>query len=156
MKYFIRSVKYLLYFIVLFCIVVLIVFYTSNNHANITVFDLFKEGSATKIIIFFVAIAALYPLLGFSKKQLYTNDNFKERKKEIIELFENAKYTLKSDNGSSMAFIHRSPIMRTLRMYEDEINVDYSDNPVIVSGLRKDVIRFSRSIEFLLQKEKEQ
>jgi hypothetical protein len=153
MKYLIRSIKYLLYFAILFCIIVLIVFYTSNNHANITVFDLFKEGSGIKILIFFIAVAALYPLLGFSKKELYTNDDFKEKKKEVVELFENARYILKSDDGSSMVFVLRSPIMRTFRMYEDDVTVNYSGNPLIISGLRKDVLRFSRAIEYLMQKE---
>lgn len=155
MKYLIRSLKYFLYFAILFCIIVLVVFYTSNNHANLTVFDLFKEGSGLKILIFFIAVSGLYPLLGFSKKELYTNNNFAENEKAIIELFENAKYILKSKDRSTMVFVLKNPVMRTLRMYEDDITIDYSGNPIILRGLRKDVLRFSRAIEYILQKEKE-
>jgi hypothetical protein len=38
-------------------------------------------------------------------------------------------------------------------MCEDEITVDFSGNPVIIDGLRKDVLRFSRGIEYICRKE---
>ena len=43
--------------------------------------------------------------------------------------------------------------MRAFRVYEDKVTIDYSSNPVIISGLRKDVFRFGRGIEYIMQKE---
>jgi hypothetical protein len=122
---------------------------------GITIFDLFKEGSGIKIIIFFVAVSAIYPLLGFTKKEIYSNVNLREKRKEIIELFENANYTLTSETNNSMTFRLKNKVIRVIRMCEDAITIDFSDNPAKISGLRKDVLRFSRGIEYLMRDEAE-
>lgn len=154
MKYFIRAAKYLIYFAVLFSIIVLIVFYTSSKPEGITVFDLFKEGSGYKILGFFIVFSAVYPLLGFSRKQIYVS-NFAEKEKEIIELLQNGNYIIETQTPTSLTFRLRNKFLRLMRMYEDRITIDFSENPVIIEGFRKDVLRFSRGIEYICQKENE-
>lgn len=154
MKYFIRAAKYLIYFAVLFSIIVLIVFYTSSKPEGITVFDLFKEGSGYKILGFFIVFSAVYPLLGFSRKQIYVS-NFAEKEKEIIELLQNGNYIIETQTPTSITFRLRNKFLRLMRMYEDRISIDFSGNPVIIEGFRKDVLRFSRGIEYICQKETE-
>lgn len=154
MKYFIRAAKYLIYFAVLFSIIVLIVFYTSSKPEGITVFDLFKEGSGYKILGFFIVFSAVYPLLGFSRKQIYVS-NFAEKEKEIIELLQNGNYIIETQTPTTLTFRLRNKFLRLMRMYEDRITIDFSENPVIIEGFRKDVLRFSRGIEYICQKETE-
>lgn len=154
MKYFIRAAKYLIYFAVLFSIIVLIVFYTSSKPEGITVFDLFKEGSGYKILGFFIVFSAIYPLLGFSRKQIYVS-NFAEKEKEIIELLQNGNYIIETQTPTTLTFRLRNKFLRLMRMYEDRITIDFSENPVIIEGFRKDVLRFSRGIEYICQKETE-
>ena len=153
MKYLIRSIKYFLYFAIMFCLIVLIVFYASSHPEGMTVADLFKEGSGYKILAFFVAVSAIYPLFGFAKKEVYTNNNAEEKKQEIIKIFENANFILENETGRILTFRPKSKFTRFMRMNEDAVTVDYSSNPVIVEGLRKDTYRFGRMIEFLMQKE---
>jgi hypothetical protein len=38
-----------------------------------------------------------------------------------------------------------------MRLYEDSIELDYSDNPVILSGLRRDVDRLASRVQKLVQ-----
>lgn len=154
MKYFIRAAKYLIYFAVLFSIIVLIVFYTSSKPEGITVFDLFKAGSGYKILGFFILFSAVYPLLGFSRKQIYVS-NFAEKEKEIIELLQNGNYIIETQTPTTLTFRLRNKFLRLMRMYEDRITIDFSENPVIIEGFRKDVLRFSRGIEYICQKETE-
>lgn len=154
MKYFIRAAKYLIYFAVLFSIIVLIVFYTSSRPEGITVFDLFKEGSGYKILGFFIVFSAVYPLLGFTRKQIYVS-NFAEKEKEIIELLQNGNYIIENQTPTSITFRLRNKFLRLMRMYEDRITIDFSENPVIIEGFRKDALRFSRGIEYICQKENE-
>lgn len=154
MKYFIRAAKYLIYFAVLFSIIVLIVFYTSSRPEGITVFDLFKEGSGYKILGFFIVFSAVYPLLGFTRKQIYVS-NFAEKEKEIIELLQNGNYIIENQTPTSITFRLRNKFLRLMRMYEDRITIDFSENPVIIEGFRKDALRFSRGIEYICQKETE-
>lgn len=152
-KHLIRSVKYFFYIAVFFSLLVSIMFYTSEVPEGTTVFDLFKEGSWWKILLFFVSFAAVYPFVGYQKKQIYSAENLATKKQEIIRLFENANFILESDNGKTMVFRLRNKFLRLIRTYEDAITLEYSETPATISGLRKDTLRFSRSIEYLMREQ---
>ena len=106
------------------------------------------------MLAFFVAVAAIYPALGFQKKALYIS-NMKEHRKEIIELFGNANYVIAAETATSISFKLRNPFLRLLRLCEDYVTIDFSDNPAMIEGLRKDVLRFSRGIEYICREEEE-
>ncbi|MBR1950486.1 MAG: hypothetical protein IKA14_06530 [Bacteroidales bacterium] len=149
MKYFIRSVKYLLYFTVMCGIILVLTFHFSVKPEGLTLMDmLLVDGSIYKMLIFFVAVAAIYPALGFQKKEVYVS-NFKEHKKEIVELFENANYVVASESATTISFKLRNPFLRLLRICEDYVTIDFSGNPILMEGLRKDILRFSRGIEYI-------
>ncbi len=150
-KHLIRSVKYFFYIAIFFCILVTIMFYTSTRPEGTTVFDLFKEGAWWKILLFFIAFAGVYPFVGYQKKKIYTAENLKTKKDEIITLFENANFVLESETETSLTFRLRNKFLRFMRTYEDAVVIDYSDIPATISGLRKDTLRFSRSIEYLMR-----
>lgn len=152
-KHLIRSVKYFFYIAVFFSLLVSIMFYTSEVPEGTTVFDLFKEGSWWKILLFFVSFAAVYPFVGYQKKQIYSAENLSTKKQEIIRLFENANFVLESDNGKTMVFRLRNKFLRLIRTYEDAITIEYAETPATISGLRKDTLRFSRSIEYLMREQ---
>lgn len=149
MKYFIRSVKYLVYFTVMCGIILVLTFHFSVKPEGLTLMDmLLVDGSIYKMLIFFVAVAAICPALGFQKKEVYVS-NFKEHKKEIIELFENANYVVASESATTISFKLRNPFLRLLRICEDYVTIDFSGNPILMEGLRKDILRFSRGIEYI-------
>ena len=140
-KYIIRAVKYFFYIGIIFSLLVTIMFYTSEVPEGTTVLDLFKEGAWWKILLFFVVF--------------YSNGNWNEKKKEIKAIFENANFVLKEETPTSMTFILRNKVLRFIRYYEDAIVLDYSNEPATISGLRKDTLRFSRSIERLMRMDAE-
>lgn len=149
MKYLIRSVKYLFYFTFMCTIVLVLTFHFSVKPEGLTLMDmLMVDGSLYKMLAFFIAVAAIYPALGFQKKEVYVS-NFKEHKKEIIELFENANYVVASESATTISFKLRNPFLRILRICEDYITIDFSGNTIMMEGLRKDILRFSRSIEYI-------
>ncbi len=155
MKYFIRSVKYLFYFSFMCGIILVLTFHFSVKPENLTLMDmLLVDNSIYKMLAFFVAVAAVYPALGFQKKEVYVS-NLKEHKKEIIELFENANYIIASESATSISFKLRNSFLRVMRLCEDYVTIDFSNNPVIMEGLRKDVLRFSRGIEYICRSEEE-
>lgn len=152
MKYLIRSVKYFFYFMILCMLFVTIVYYATEHKDGVTLQMLFTEGgSIYKMLAMFAAFAVVYPAVGFQKKQLYIS-NFKENKREIVALFLNANFQIKEETQTTIVFIAKNPVIRLMRMYEDQITIDFSDNPVIIDGLRKDVLRFSRGIEYICRK----
>ena len=155
MKYFIRSVKYLFYFSFMCGIILVLTFHFSVKPEDLTLMDmLLVDNSLYKMLAFFVAVAAVYPALGFQKKEVYIS-NFKENKKQIIELFENANYVIANESATSISFKLRNPFLRVLRLCEDYVTIDFSGNPIVMEGLRKDILRFSRGIEYICISEEE-
>jgi len=155
MKYVIRAVKYLVYFTVMCSIILILTFHFSVKPEGLTLMDmLLVDGSLYKMLAFFVAVAAIYPALGFQKKPLYVS-NVKENRKQIVELFENANYVIASEDATSISFKLRNPFLRLMRLYEDYVTIDFSENPVMIEGLRKDVLRFGRGIEYICREEEE-
>lgn len=153
MKYFIRSVKYLVYFTLMCSIILVLTFHFSVKPDDLTLMDmLLVDGSIYKMLAFFVAVAAIYPALGFQKKPLYIS-NIPEHKKEIKELFENANYVVASETETSISFKLRNPFLRVLRLCEDYVTIDFAENPAMIEGLRKDVLRFSRGIDYICREE---
>ncbi len=156
MKYFIRSVKYLVYFTLMCSIILVLTFHFSVKPEGLTLVDmLLVDGSLYKMLAFFVAVAAIYPALGFQKKELYIS-NIGEHKKEIKELFENANYVVASESATSISFKLRNPFLRVLRLCEDYVTIEFSGNPATIEGLRKDVLRFSRGIDYICRENEDQ
>ena len=155
MKYLIRSVKYLVYFTVMCGIILVLTFHFSVKPEDLTLMDmLMVDGSIYKMLAFFVAVAAIYPALGFQKKPVYVS-NIKEHRKEIVELFENANYVIDQETATSISFRLRNPFLRFMRICEDYVIIDFSENHATMEGLRKDVLRFSRSIEYICRTDEE-
>ncbi len=158
-KHIIRSIKYFIYIIVFFLLVVTIfaIFFNLEGNSIADVYrGMFKEGAWFKMLLFFVAYAIVYPFMGYQKKEIYTNENLATRKEDIKELFENANFVLQEETPTSMTFVLKNKFLRFIRIYEDAVVLDYSEIPATISGLRKDTLRFSRSIEYMMRERDEQ
>lgn len=87
-------------------------------------------------------------MFGYAKKKVYLNNGFENDREKILEIFKNSKYSVDSETGESIVFKHNSAFLRIVRMYEDKITVSKIDNPIVIEGLRKDVYRIARTIEW--------
>lgn len=154
MKYLIRSVKYLVYFVIIFVIMVGIIFLlTLRKQPDLTVDQLFKENSTLPIAIFFVCIAAIYPLVGFVKRKLYLNGTFAKYRDTCVTVMNNSGYVLEQETPEIVSFRFSSGVKKLSRMWEDRITFNISDNPVEVEGYRKDVDRLLRTINYRIREE---
>ncbi|MBO4841767.1 MAG: hypothetical protein J5478_00140 [Bacteroidales bacterium] len=154
MRYLIRSLKYLLYFAIIFFLMVGIIYlFSSQKAAGLTFADLFKEGSLPKIALFFVAISAIYPYLSFQKKELYLNGPFTNYAEMVDEVMAQLDYVPEKKEADSVSYVKRSAYARLTRMYEDRITFHTADNPVIVEGYRKDLLRILSLLNHRIRQE---
>lgn len=154
MRYLIRSLKYLLYFAIIFFLMVGIIYlFSSQKAAGLTFADLFKEGSLPKIALFFVAISAIYPYLSFQKKELYLNGPFTNYAEMVDEVMAQLDYVPEKKEADSVSYVKRSAYARLTRMYEDRITFHTADNPVIVDGYRKDLLRILSLLNHRIRQE---
>jgi uncharacterized membrane protein YciS (DUF1049 family) len=143
---------------VLFFVLVVLVFVLSfvlGNSSNnpITFRKLLAGTDLSKFVIFGVVFGVVYPLFGYVKRKVYINHPLDEEKEEVIRLFTDVRFELSSDEEKKLIFRPKSAVTRFMRLYEDRVEVDYSDNPVVLSGLRRDVDRLARRVQQLVQKE---
>lgn len=155
LRYIIRSFKCLLMVAVLFSIIVLVMFYTSEHDANLRPWNLF-DGQWVKIILFFVAYAAVYPLIGYSKKEVAFGDGFSERRQEIIGLLREMNLVPEEASEPNVLKLHnKSGIIRALRLFEDTVTLSDNAGMVTVEGQRKDVVRVAMKLDRYLQERAE-
>lgn len=159
MKYLLRSVKYFFSFVCVFALVIAILVLTTEGATLDTVFSpengMFKAGSFPKIMIFFVAVAAIYPALSYVKKEAFITGTYSENEEAIKKVFSNYGYEMVSENEESATFRIKSGMTRFMRMYEDAIVITKGESPLILSGYRRDIFRLASGIQYACFKNEE-
>jgi len=151
-RYLIRVVKYMVYLAIVFCLIVAIFSLTTNQGIHYENF--FRPDTGNQLIIFFIVISVVYPFFGFVKKRVYLNRSFTEDKEMIKEIFINNRYIVVAEEANTITFRHSSTFTRAMRMFEDDIVIDFSDNPIVLDGQRRDVYRLARAIEYAVREDK--
>lgn len=147
MKYLIRSVKYFFYFSILCCIIVAALVFIGAVEGNID--SIFKDGynSLWKIAVFFAAVAAVYPKLGFINRSIPVDKDWSEIRNDVIEYFKDRRYDVESEDGDTITFRFRTIAGRLSKMYEDRIILTRIPGGYQMEGLRKDVLRLAAGME---------
>lgn len=155
MRYFTRSVKYFFYFALLTTLILLALIATGLADGDID--TMFRGGSSAiwKILLFFAAVAAVYPKVGFISKAVPAQDSWSDIRMTVISFMKERQYDLESEEGNTICFRHRGIINKITRMYEDRITITVTDAGFTMEGLRKDVFRMATSLEYKLNPQQE-
>lgn len=153
-KYLIRAGKSIV-FVLTMCAAVLLLFYLMSDKSQEITFS----GLVSKplyLCIFCVLYGFVYPLVSFVKKDAMLAKSLVEEKDNILKVFAAAGYELVAETGETMIFRLSSKITRIFRLFgEDAIEIQYNAemNSILLSGMRRDVYRLAKHVEFLSQKD---
>lgn len=152
MRYFIRAVKYFIYFTLLFIVIMAILVLTGAAEGDIS--TMFKGGYSAlwKIALIFAVISAIYPSVGFIRKEAMIPGSWEEDKDAIKAFMAGRGYTLESEDTGTMSF-RKKGTGRFTRMYEDRIVFTAKIGGVGLEGMRKDVIRLAMGLESRFRRE---
>lgn len=155
MKYFVRSIKYFIYFIILGSILLAIM--TLWTGGNFDVSTMFVEGmtSVWKILGLFALISAFYPALSYQKRSIAYSGSWQEAKPKVIAFMDSRKFKIETDTVQRLTFICKSPSSRLVKMYEDRITMDISQGTILIEGHRKELARIIFALEAELSEPKE-
>lgn len=147
MKYFIRAVKYFIYFSLLTTVIVTALVLIGAVEGNID--SIFNGGTDAlwKIAVFFAAVSAIYPKLGFITRDVQVDRDLSEIRDEVIGFFRDRRYELESETSDRMTFRIRGTRGRLSKMFEDRIILTRRPGGYDMEGLRKDVLRLSNGFE---------
>jgi hypothetical protein len=150
MKYLIRSVKYFIYFSVICTLIVSALVLIGAVEGDINA--IFSEGysSVGKIAVFFAAVAAVYPKVGFIKRGITSDKEWKDIRNEVIEYMSERGYVLENENAGIVTFRCRSLSGKLSKMYEDRLTLTKTGEGFQLEGLRKDVMRLTMGLEHRL------
>lgn len=150
MKHLIRSIKYFFYFAFLTTLIICALVLTGLADGDID--TMFRGGSSAiwKMAVFFVAIAAVYPKVGFITRRICTDRSWSETRNEVIGFMKERQYDLESEEDGTVTFRQRGTADRLRRMYEDRVTIIVKDDGLEMEGLRKDVFRLSANLEYRL------
>ena len=142
-----RLIKYVGFVI----IIISLLFLRPLLRGNIQFGDLgrlVQENSRMQLFfIIFIAYSFVYPLLVYGKKERYINGKFDDNKEGFIKSFGEFNYTLAEEKNNSLIFRKKSIMSRIMTMGEDRVEVNYTNNPVILKGIRKDLARLDRILD---------
>ena len=147
MKYLVRSIKYFFYFALLSTalITALVLIGAVENDIN----AIFEEGynSLWKIGVFFAAVSAVYPKVGFIVRNVAVNREWSEIREEAISFFSDRRYELESETPDQITFRIKGTAGKLSKMFEDRVTVTRTLDGYVFEGLRKDVLRLGASFE---------
>lgn len=150
MKYLVRSIKYFFYFALLTTLIITALVLTGLADGNID--TMFRGGTSAiwKIAVFFVAVAAVYPKVGFISRTVNTGKEWKDVRDEVVSFLDERNFVLESEDAHTVTFRHRRPLDRLTRMYEDRLTITIAPEGFEMEGLRKDVFRLATGLEYRL------
>jgi hypothetical protein len=151
-----RSVKFIIYIILIFVLVLGIFPLISHGKPLIqSMHELLQNSRFTLMFGLLIAYGMAYPMISFVKLKRHLNGSFAENRDKFEKAFAALNYIKTDETPDKVIYRKEKQFSRLLQWYEDEITVYTTENPVIISGFRKWVIRLDRMIDQSLIRENE-
>ena len=147
MRYFIRAVKYFVYFALITTLIVLALVLIGAVEGDIN--SIFEGGynALWKMALFFALVAAVYPKFGFISRKLETQTEWDTMRDKAIRFFSERRYMLETETEDQVTFRRKDLASRITKMGEDRLTLSRTEDGYVLEGLRKDVILYATSLE---------
>ena len=153
-RYIVRAVKYFCWFAVLFALVIGALVFTKFVPTDNGVAGLFVHGwtSVLEIAGVFLVFSAIYPKLGYQKRQVGIPGEWNGVSAEVKGYFAGrGDYRLESEDPERLCFRARKAGLRIARLWEDRLTVTPAFGGVCIEGPSKDVGRIVSHMEYTLR-----
>jgi hypothetical protein len=151
-RYFIRSLKAVLLFLVMALALFAVAYYASAQKDTLSFWALLQASNPYKILLFLGVFGFVYPFIGYTSQRIPRHRDLTDSDREaIIRIFAQARYVQTQAENGKWVFRHVSSLVRFTRVYEDAIEVSVDSNPMLLEGLRRDAFRIARAIEHHLR-----
>lgn len=149
-----RAAKFILYIVLIFFIVLgLYPLMKYGKPLSDSLRDLLNNSRFTTMFGILMVYGFLYPMIAFVKIKRHLNGSFEQNRDKIERAFEKLEYVKTEDVPGKVVFRKKSQFARMVQWHEDEITLYTDENPVIISGFRKRVIRVDKLIDLELSRE---
>jgi Na+(H+)/acetate symporter ActP len=150
-----REIKFIVYLAVIFVLVLVVFPLITGQKPGITWNDVLRDQRMLMFLGLILAYALIYPLIAYTKVKRHLNGTFNDSREVFEKAFETLQYIKTLDTPEKIVYRKKSHFTRFVQWYEDSIVILPTENPVIMSGMRKSVTRIDRIIDHLLMKASE-
>jgi len=147
MKYLLRSLKYFLFLLVMFALLLAVLVFAKIVEADISVMFVHGYDSLWQIALMFLGVSLIYPRFGYSKRGVRMPGETSELRPAVLEVMTARGYKLVREDADTFFFIKRQPLDRLFRVYEDGINFTRTAIGYEIEGRTKDVVRLVGALE---------
>ena len=145
-----REIKFLLYLVVIFVLVLVIFPLIVGQQPDYTMNDIWQDRRMLMFMVLILAYALIYPFIAYTTIKRHLNGSFEDNRAVFEKAFEGLQYIKVLDTPEKIIYRKKSHFARFMHWYEDSIVILPNENPVIISGLRKAVTRIDRIVDQLL------
>lgn len=147
MKYFIRSLKYFCYLILILAVIIAALVLTGFVEADLSKMFVHGYDSLWQMALVMLVFALIYPRFGFSRRTVQLNGSPEEVRPGVLRVMEGLGYVPEDAPEGSLCFRRRSGLSRALKMWEDRITMTPSATGWEVEGLTRDLSRIVSALE---------
>jgi hypothetical protein len=143
-----RSVKFILYIVIIFVLVLgLLPLILHGKSMTDSFRELLANNRFTLIFGLLIAYGFVYPVAAFMRMKRHLNGSFAENREKFERAFAALNYIKTEENAEKVVYRRKSVVGRLLQWNEDAITVYTNENPVVMTGFRKSVVRIDRMID---------
>lgn len=146
MKYILRSIKYFVYLAIMLAIFIAALLALGFIEGPID--NIFKNGadSIWQMALIVAAFAAVYPMLGYGKRNVRIWGEPEQVWPEIVDFMNRRGYILAEGNAQNAKFRLASKLKRILRMGEDTITFTRTIGGYTLEGRTKEIVRLDTGL----------
>ena len=146
MKYILRSIKYFVYLAIMLAIFIAALLALGFIEGPID--NIFKNGadSIWQMALIVAAFAAVYPMLGYGKRNVRIWGEPEQVWPEIVDFMNGRGYILAEGNAQNAKFRLASKLKRILRMGEDTISFTRTICGYTLEGRTKEIVRLDTGL----------
>ena len=146
MKYILRSIKYFVYLAIMLAIFIAALLALGFIEGPID--NIFKNGadSIWQMALIVAAFAAVYPMLGYGKRNVRIWGEPEQVWPEIVDFMNGRGYILAEGNAQNAKFSLASKLKRILRMGEDTISFTRTIGGYTLEGRTKEIVRLDTGL----------
>ncbi|MGM9791283.1 MAG: hypothetical protein ACI3Y4_02625 [Candidatus Cryptobacteroides sp.] len=146
MKYILRSIKYFVYLAIMLAIFIAALLALGFIEGPID--NIFKNGadSLWQMALIVAAFAAVYPMLGYGKRNVRIYGEPEQVWPEIVDFMNGRGYILAEGDGRGAKFRLASKLKRILRMGEDTITFTRTIGGYTLEGRTKEIVRLDTGL----------
>jgi len=149
-QYFKRFLIFAVYFAVLITLMFIVLFYVKGYNDEGELINYLSTLLQKKFILFYVGMVAIYPLFAFINVKRHLNKEYAYYSEAVERVMEQSGYIKLNETDTHITFRKEKMGARLALMFLDEISINKSDNPVVISGLRKEVRKLNRMLDTAL------